>query len=82
MTIVLIVVLSAHPELRLFLPLIDVLGLDLLLILMGSQFMDYVRPFFYLLRPYFLPPYAVRVHFLFLLFVFNIGLHNQHRPAE
>lgn len=44
MTILLVVLLSSHPELRLFLPLIDVLGLDLLLILVTSQFLDYIKP--------------------------------------
>ncbi len=42
-TIILVVVLASHPELRLIIPLLDALGLDLLLFLMGAQFFNYAR---------------------------------------
>ena len=47
LTLVVVVVLASHPELRLFLPLVDALGLDLLLLLIGAQFLDYARPIFF-----------------------------------
>ena len=44
LTVLLIVALASHPELRLLLPVVDSLGLDLLLLLITAQFMDYARP--------------------------------------
>ena len=43
-TIAAIVLLSAHPELRLFVPLMDAFGIDLFVLLVGAQVWDYVRP--------------------------------------
>jgi hypothetical protein len=43
-TVALTVCLAAHPELRLLLPVLDSLGLDLLIILLGSQVLDFARP--------------------------------------
>lgn len=50
-TILLVVLLAAHPELRLLVPLLDAIGLDVLLSLMGLQLSAMIgatlRPLFY-----------------------------------
>ena len=66
MTILVVVLLSSHPELRLFLPLIDVLGLDLLLVLMTSQFLDYVKPSLWWFYNAVLLPVAAKLHSVLL----------------
>lgn len=43
-TIIATVVLASHPELRLLLPLVDALGLDLFVFLVGSQVLAFVQP--------------------------------------
>ena len=44
LTVVALVVLASHPELRLFVPLIEILGIDLFAVLVGAQIWSYVRP--------------------------------------
>ena len=72
LTIIVVVVLASHPELRLFLPLVDALGLDLLLALMGAQFLDYMRPLLYMLHHNIVLPSAVRLYSL-IIFFFGIA---------
>ena len=43
-TILAIVLLCAHPELRLFVPFLDALGLDVFAMLVGAQVWLYARP--------------------------------------
>lgn len=43
-TIIAIAALASHPELRLLLPLVDALGLDLFVFLVGSQVYTFVQP--------------------------------------
>ena len=43
-TILAVVLLSAHPELRLFVPIVDAFGIDLFVLLVGAQLWDYARP--------------------------------------
>jgi hypothetical protein len=43
-TVLSIVLLSAHPELRLFVPIVDAFGVDLFVLLVGAQLWDYARP--------------------------------------
>jgi len=43
-TVVAIVLLASHPELRLLVPFVDAFGIDLFAILVGSQAWGYVRP--------------------------------------
>jgi hypothetical protein len=69
LTLLVVVVLASHPELRLLLPLIDVLGLDLLLLLMGAQLLDRVRPWLVMLQSRVLRPAAVRTCRLLLFFL-------------
>ncbi len=42
-TVVSIALLASHPELRLLLPLVDALGLDIFILLVGSQVFTFVR---------------------------------------
>ena len=68
LTIVLVVVLASHPELRLFLPLLDALGLDLLLLLFGMQFLDYVRPSLSIANRHIFLPLSNKLYWLTLFF--------------
>jgi hypothetical protein len=43
-TVVVFVLLASHPELRLILPFIDAVGLDLFLLLLGSQLWSHLKP--------------------------------------
>jgi hypothetical protein len=44
LTVVGLVLLASHPELRLLLPIVDALGFDLFLLMVGAQCMAYLRP--------------------------------------
>ena len=68
-TIVLVCLLLAHPELRLFAPLLDALGLDMLLLLMASQLHEYLRPALSQFLQYANPA----VLFLYALCLFLLG---------
>lgn len=69
LTIVAVIVFASHPELRLLLPLLDSLGLDLLLLLIGSQFLDYLKPMLYWLHQHVVMPITIRLYSLILLFL-------------
>lgn len=71
LTIVAMIVLASHPELRLLLPLLDGLGLELLLLLIGSQYMDSIRPILHILNIYVIKPSAIM---LYKLTVFMLGI--------
>jgi hypothetical protein len=43
-TILAMVLLAAHPELRLFVPFLDALGVDVFVMLIGAQAWHYARP--------------------------------------
>lgn len=43
-TLVLVVLFATHPELRLLLPVVDAVGLDLFLMLVGAQLWSYIKP--------------------------------------
>ena|SRR5687768_1550538 len=43
-TILAVVLLAAHPELRLFVPFVDALGLDVIAMLVGAQAWQHARP--------------------------------------
>lgn len=81
LTMVVIVILASHPELRLFLPLVDALGLDLLLLLVGAQFLDDVGSRFRMARRYVVMNHVFRLHSLFLQFYFCIGFHKESRRS-
>lgn len=71
-TVLAIVALASHPELRLLLPLVDVLGLDIFIFLIGSQVFTFVQPLassFYraILRP------ALRRVFSLAMFLLGVS---------
>ena len=72
LTLILVVLLMMHPELRIFLPLLDALGLELLLAIMASQVIDFVRPGYYLFVRYVAGPLAARLYAL-VLFLFGVA---------
>ena len=43
-TVVAILLLASHPELRLLVPFVDAFGIDLFVLLVGSQAWSYARP--------------------------------------
>ena len=67
-TVVLVFLLMAHPELRLLAPVVDALGVDMLLLLMASQLHEYFRPLIGQLGQYSMPaltfPYALCIYLL------------------
>lgn len=72
LTIAVLVVLASHPELRALLPLVDALGLDLLLLLMGAQLLEYLRPTFVAAHRQLIRPVAKHLYSL-LLFLFGMA---------
>lgn len=72
LTVIAIVMLMMHPELRIFLPLLDALGLELLLAIMLSQAMEFVRPGFYLFVRHVARPSAAKLYAL-MLFLFGFA---------
>ena len=81
LTIVLIVLLSSHPELRLLLPLIDALGLDLLMLLIGAQILSFVRPFFLSLHRSVVLPVANGAYWLAIFVLGSDGPYFEARVA-
>ena len=43
-TVAVMALLALHPELRLLIPVLDALGIDLMILLVSSQFWSYVKP--------------------------------------
>ena len=81
LTIVLVVALAAHPELRLLLPLVDALGLDLLLLLISAQFMDYARPLLRAVHHSVIRPLAVGFYALAIYFLGIMGPYVEARVS-
>jgi hypothetical protein len=79
LTIVLVIVLASHPELRLLLPLVDALGLDLLLLLISAQFLDYARPFLYVVHRSVVLPLARWSYSLAIFFLGIVGPYVEAR---
>ena len=72
LTVIVVVMLMLHPELRIFLPLLDALGLELLLAIMLSQGLEFVRPGYYLFVRHIAKPAAAELYAL-MLFSFGFG---------
>ena len=70
LTTVALVVFAAHPELRLLMPLVDLLGIDLVVLLAASPLLEALRPVVVAVREY-LPPLATQLYFLF---IFSLGI--------
>lgn len=51
LTVLFVIVLASHPELRLLVPLLDAIGLDIFIALLGAQFTTFLystlKPLFY-----------------------------------
>ena len=67
-TVVVVVLLASHPELRVLIPVIDVMGLDVLVLLVGSQLWEYARPYLVLGQAKVVRPFAVRGYVMLLFF--------------
>jgi len=68
LTAVTLVLLAAHPELRLLVPVVDLLGLDLVFLLAATQLLDVLRPIVdFTWRA--LSPTAVQLYFTFIFFL-------------
>jgi hypothetical protein len=68
LTIIITVMLIGHPELRLFLPLLDALGLELLLIILSTQIIAFVKPVLKAFVRRIARPLARRLYALVLFF--------------
>jgi hypothetical protein len=67
-TVIVVLLLASHPELRVFIPLIDVMGLDVLMLVVGLQLWDYARPFMLAMYSGWLRPASSRAYSLLLFF--------------
>ena len=77
LTIVVLLILASHPELRLLYPLVDALGVDVLLTLLSVQFIslygDYVKPSLLLAYRNVLLPMFGKLHSLLLFLGGSFG---------
>jgi hypothetical protein len=79
-SLLLVVLFASHPELRLLLPLVDGLGLDLLLVLLGAQLWSHARPLALALYALVVRPALDRTYRVFLFFAFGpFGPHAHGR---
>ena len=80
LTVVVLFLFAAHPELRLLVPVIDLLGLDLFFLLAASQLMDAIRPALDLAYRS-LQPTAVQLYF-YLIFFFGLAGTYRYTPLR
>ncbi len=77
LTAVVLLMIVSHPELRLLFPLIDAIGLDVLITLLSVQFIslfsDYAKPSLLLLYDEALLPLAGKCHGLLMFFTGTFG---------
>ncbi len=73
MTLIVIVLFASHPELRLLVPIIDALGVDLFLVLIGGQIWAYSKPFLHGLYRHVVLPAARRGYSVFIFLFGYIG---------
>jgi hypothetical protein len=81
LTVVLVIALASHPELRLFLSLLDALGLDLLLLLISVQFLDYARPLVLITHRRIILPLSSKLYGIVLFFFGMMGPYVDARVA-
>lgn len=72
LTAVALVLLASHPELRLLVPVVDLLGLDLMVLLAASQLLDALRPAVDASWRA-LHPVTGQLYFLFIFFLGIVG---------
>ena len=73
LTLILVILLASHPELRLLIPFIDALGLDLFLVLIGGQIWAYSKPILHGLYQRIVLPTARRGYSVFIFFFGCMG---------
>ena len=77
LTVVVLLVIVSHPELRLLFPLVDALGVDVLVTLLSVQFLslfgDYVKPSLCLLYRNVMLPLLDELHEMFMYFSGSFG---------
>lgn len=78
-TILVVVLLAMHPELRLLAPLVDLLGIDVLVLLVGAQAWDLAGPAAILLRDRFAFPVLRRAY---RLGIFMLGCMGTYVDAH
>lgn len=74
-TALVVVLLASHPELRVLIPVIDVMGLDVLALLVGSQLWEYARPFLHLMQVKLVHPLARKAYVVMLFFFGYLGIY-------
>ncbi len=73
LTVLLIIVLASHPELRLLVPFIDAFGLDLFLVLIGGQIWAYSKPLLHGLYRHIVLPTARKGYSVLIFFFGYMG---------
>lgn len=74
-----VVLLASHPELRLLIPFIDAVGIDLFAILLGAQVWSYLEPSLLKLHRTVLLPV---VHKFYFFFIFFLGICGPYLDAK
>ena len=69
-SVVILVLLASHPELRLLVPLVDALGIDLFVMLLGAQAWQYFKPLAVMLYCALARPFA-RMSYSSVIFFFG-----------
>src|SRR5690606_27894519 len=69
MTVILVVLLASHPELRLLIPFVDAFGIDLLAMLAGAQIWSYVSPVLLKIYKLLVLPAAQKIYTLTIYFL-------------
>lgn len=71
-TLATVILCSFHPELRLIVPLVDALGIDLLVLLLSSQLWSYIKPFLLAAHRFVVLPLARKCYSI-AIFFFGYG---------
>ena len=78
-TIAVVIALCAHPELRLFAPVVDALGVDIFAVLVGAQLWEFARPMLAWLRDRVALPLARKAY---ALAIFLLGMMGPYVDAS
>jgi len=69
MTVILVLLLASHPELRLLIPFVDAFGIDLFAILVGAQIWSYGSPVLLKIYRSLVLPVAQKIYTLTIYFL-------------
>lgn len=78
-TAVVLVLLASHPELRALIPVVDAMGLDILVLVVGSQLWDYTKPYLQAIQAKVVLPLAKRAYSILLFFFGYLGTYVDAR---